>query len=65
MASTEETTNAAVDLFYKLIVIDKVMTIDDCPIEWNGIKVKELVQTKIKGFDVNLDEVSEDNNVSE
>lgn len=65
MASTEETTNAAVDLFYKLIVIDKVMTIDDCPIEWNGIKVKELVQTKIKDFDANLGKVSEDENVSE
>lgn len=57
MASTEETTNAVVDLFYKLIVIDKVMTIDDCPVEWNGIKVKELVQTKIKDFDANLDKV--------
>lgn len=65
MASTEETTNAAVDLFYKLIVIDKVMTIDDCPVEWNGIKVKELVQTKIKDFDANLGKVSEDENVSE
>lgn len=65
MASTEETTNAVVDLFYKLIVTDKVMTINDCPVEWNGIKVKELVQTKIKDFDANLGKASEDNNVSE
>lgn len=65
MVSTEETTSAVVDLFYKLIVTDKVMTIDDCPVEWNGIKVKELVQAKINDFDVNLDEVSEDKNVSE
>lgn len=65
MASTEETTNAVVDLFYKLIVIDKVMTINDCPVEWNGIKVKELVQAKIEDFDANLGKVSEGNNVSE
>lgn len=65
MASTEETTNAVVDLFYKLTVTDKVMTINDCPVEWNGIKVKELVQAKINDFNVNLDEVSEDKNVSE
>lgn len=64
MASTEETANAVVDLFYKLIVIDKVMTINDCPVEWNGIKVKELVQEKIKNFDVKPDKVGEDKDVS-
>ena len=65
MASTEETANAVVDLFYKLIVIDRVMIINDCPVEWNGIKVRELVQSKIKDFDVNPGKVSEDKNVSE
>ncbi len=65
MISTEETANAVVDLFYKLIVTDKVMTINDCPVEWNGIKVKELVQAKIKDFDVKPDKVGEDKNVSE
>lgn len=65
MASTEETTNAVVDLFYKLIAIDKVMAIDDCPVEWDGIKVKELVQAKIKDFNVNLGKANEDENVSE
>ena len=65
MASTEETANAVVDLFYKLIVIDRVMTINDCPVEWNGIKVRELVQSKIKDFDVNPGKGSEDKNVSE
>lgn len=64
MVSTEETANAVVDLFYKLIVIDKVMTINDCPVEWNGIKVKELVQEKIKNFDVKSDKVGEDKDVS-
>ena len=65
MASTEETAKAVVDLFYKLIVIDKVMTINDCPVEWNGIKVRELVQAKIKDFDVNPVKTSEGKNVSE
>jgi len=64
MVSTEETANAVVDLFYKLIVTDKVMTIDDCPVEWNGIKVRELVQAKIKDFDVKSDKVGEDKDVS-
>ena len=65
MASIEETVNAVVDLFYKLIVTDRVMTINDCPVEWNGIKVRELVQAKIKDFDVNPVKISEDKNVSE
>lgn len=65
MASIEETANAVVDLFYKLIVADKVMAINDCPVEWNGIKVRELVQAKIKDFDVNSVKISEDKNVSE
>ena len=65
MASIEETANAVVNLFYKLIVTDKVMTINDCPVEWNGIRVRELVQAKIKDFDVNPVKIGEDENVSE
>ena len=54
MSSTEEITNAVVDLFYRLIAINHAITIDDCPEEWHGIKVRDLIKAKIENFGVNV-----------
>lgn len=56
MSSTEETTNAVVDLFYRLIAINHAMTINDCPEEWHDIKVRDLVKAKIENSGVNISE---------
>ena len=54
MNSTKETTDAVVDLFYRLIAINHAITINDCPEEWHDIKVRDLVKAKIENSGANV-----------